>query len=262
METPPNINAYNKRLGLKARAVKSKRLQLRDQDFTLHRSVLMEKTFPSLNVLEKELSGMAHMKIDYYIKGNIVIIYIECPWAAHKIFGNNSGITYVLGCIIEKKFLIDLIGELDYIQNSNPGNSLNLRSLIMLSYKNSIEVLSNMLFTGMYVIPKKGKSIFINIMLDLFVKNKDSDKTKDIIEEMKNEFNESLPMFKMATHNALITAEDINDGKFAHYIPIPLKKELSLYKEQVSLWDNGLSWDIALINKLNEYKHYDISNGL
>jgi len=252
MATLKDINEYNKKLGLRVKS-SPRRLQLRDQDFTLHRSVLMEKAFPSLNVLEKELSGMAHMKIDYYIKGNIVIIYIECPWAANHIFGSNSGLTYVMGIVITKKFLGDLLNQISLVGEMHLRSSLTMRSLFMLNYKTNIEVLSNMLFTGMYVIPKKGKSIFINTMLDLFVKNKDSDKTKDIIEEMRNEFNESLPMFKMSTLNAYITAEDINTGKFAQNIPTPDKSELSLYEHQVSLWDNGLSWDIALINKLNEY---------
>jgi len=246
MATPPNINAYNKRLGLR---VKSKRLQLHDLDFTLPRSVLFEKDFTKLVLLEKALSGMEHINAELHLKGNLIIVYVECSWAAHKIFGNNSGITYVLGCIIEKKFLIDLTGQLDYIQNSQPGNSLNLRSLIMLNYKVSIEILSRMLYTGMYAIPKSGKSIFINTMLNLYGKYKND---KPNVSGITREFSESLPMLKIPSNRTIITAEEINFGKFACYMPIPAKHDISLYKKQVSLWDKGLSWDVKLLAKVNE----------
>jgi len=242
--TPPTYNEVNNNIAEES-----------EYDFTLPRLVMVEKVCPELRILQESLSGMSYMNVECILSGSSIIIYLESPWAGEKLF-RDSGITYVMGFIIEKGFAAGVQKQIEqFPAGENMG--INLRSLLVLNFKDTIQCLNAVTYTGLYAIPKKGKSIFINTLLKLNKEFKGvsvwSSNGKKI-NELNSRFNESLPMYKAIGRNCYFNRDEVKKGNLALNIPFPSERELSLYKGQVSLWSMGLKWNVGLINKINEYE--------
>ncbi len=212
-----------------------------NQDFTLHRSVLIEKSFPELLILQKALSGMVHMKPTFYIHGELIIILLESSWAGKRIFGPKSGIVYVMGFIITKYLLKTLINiSIPTLDNLYPEITLkfkeivHLRCVFMLNFKENIQIIENFGKTSMYAIPIEGKSIFLNTFIDIF-NNNNSVRLSLLPNSCVWDLNAALPMHKLAK-GSFIPLSDVSEGHLTKLIHPIDKKELTVYLKKVSKW--------------------------
>src|ERR1035437_2862474 len=220
------------------------------EELVLSRSVLVEKLCPEFVILEKSLSNIPKLKVEYYIhKGKDIIICFESPWLGNKLFGSRGQVTCVMCVIIDKKFLKNIISILN---NDRNDTNFNLRSFLLFEYNKPIKLEVNcVIYTGFYAIPKKGKSIFVNTLLKIFkdavndVNNIYSDiyLTEEKNKKIGFQFSQCLPMLLMEKDFVGMAVQDINDGNFITKLPIPGFGKISLLKQKISLWEKGLFWD-------------------